>query len=166
MFPAVPSTGGAGGCLHRWRGCFSPSPHQSPLCFTALRWGSFSHLALNSIRCHSPHHPAARHRCSSSIQVRGATGQGWHRFCTAWIGFCWGCRAANSQPSPAAYVQWISIVLPIPRPTGNYQDVAQRLCSRLMLACAWCHLPWWAGRVGAGRGSCGGLWTPSAGNAA
>jgi len=64
----------------RWAGCFSPSPapHQSTLCFTALRWGSFSHLALSSIRCHSPHHPAARLRCSSSIQVRGATGQGWH----------------------------------------------------------------------------------------
>ena len=82
-----------------------PHPHLSPLCSTAHPWGSCSLLALSSTRCLSPQHPAAPPRCSSSIQVRGATGRAGidpTGGISLWIT---GCGAATSQPSLAASVQ-------------------------------------------------------------
>lgn len=49
-----------------------PAAQQSAFCFTALRWGSCSRPARSSTRCRSLPRPAARRRCSSRIQVRGA----------------------------------------------------------------------------------------------
>lgn len=87
-----------------------PHPHLSPLCSTAHPWGSCSLLALSSTRCHSPQHPAAPRRCSSSIQVRGATGRAAIHSrggVSLWV---MGCRAATSQPSLASSVQGDSLV--------------------------------------------------------